>query len=152
MSFNTLLSLNTIVYIRGLRMNSKHIVSFGPWKEYIADGVRVGNTIYLSGAVSVDEKGELLHEGDIVAQMKQAYSHIAKVLKEYGATMDNIVYEELFVTDMEAVLGDEEKMNTFFNERAEVFGGNPEVTQSLIQVAGLVMPELMLEIKVVAML
>ena len=133
-------------------MKSKQVVKFGPWKDFIADGVRVGDTIYLSGAVSVDEKGEPLHEGDIVAQMKQAYAHIAKVLKEYGATMDNIVYEELSVTDMDAVMGSEEKMDAFFKERAEVFGGNPEVTQSLIQVTGLVMPELMIEIKVVAML
>jgi len=47
-------------------------------------------------------------------------------------------------------MGSEEKMGAFFGARAEAYGGNPQVAQSLIQVAALVMPELMIEIKVVA--
>jgi 2-iminobutanoate/2-iminopropanoate deaminase len=34
--------------------------------------------------------------------MRQAYANIEKVLAQYGATMENIVDEVLFVTDMDA--------------------------------------------------
>lgn len=131
-------------------MANKEVVAFGPFKDFIADGVRVGNTIHLSGSVSVDEKGQTLHPGDIVKQAQQAYRNIATVLEKFGATMDNIVYETLFVTDMGAVMGSEEKMGAFFGARAKAYGGNPQVSQSLIGVAELAMPELLIEIKVVA--
>ena len=131
-------------------MAEKEVIAFGPFKDFIADGVRVGDTIHLSGSVSVDEQGQTLHAGDIVKQAQQAYAHIAKVLEKFGATMDNIVYETLFVTDMSAVMGSQEKMGAFFGARAEAYGGKPEVSQSLIGVSELAAPELMIEIKVVA--
>jgi enamine deaminase RidA (YjgF/YER057c/UK114 family) len=64
--------------------------------------------------------------------------------------MDNIAYETLFLTDMSAVMGSEEKMGAFFGARAEAYGGNPQVSQSLIGVKELAAPDLMIEIKVVA--
>jgi 2-iminobutanoate/2-iminopropanoate deaminase len=131
-------------------MAKKQVVAFGPFKDFIADGVRMGDTIHLSGAVSVDDQGQALHAGDIVKQAQRAYAHIAKVLQKFGATMDDIAYETLFVTDMSAVLGDEAKMGAFFGARAEAYGGNPQVSQSLIGVAELAAPDLMIEIRVVA--
>ncbi len=131
-------------------MAKKEVVAFGPFKDFIADGVRVGDTIHLSGAVSVDAQGNPLHEGDIVGQMKKAYANIASVLEKFGATMDDIVYETQFVTDMASIMGSEERMGAFFGARAEAYGGKPEVSQSLIGVKELAIPELMIEIKVVA--
>ena len=131
-------------------MANKQVVAFGPFKDFIADGVRMGDTIHLSGSVSVDEKGQTLHAGDIVKQTRQAYAHIAKVLEKFGATMDDISYETLFLTDMSAVMGSQEKMGAFFGARAEAYGGNPQVAQSLIGVSELAAPDLMIEIRVVA--
>lgn len=51
---------------------------------------------------------------------------------------------------MSAVMGSEVKMRAFFGARAKAYGGNPQVSQSLIGVNELVMPELLMEIKVVA--
>ena len=131
-------------------MPSKMVIAFGPFKDFIADGVRAGDTIHLSGAVSIDAEGKTVHAGDIVKQGQQAYRNIARVLEEFGAKMDNIVDETLFVTDMSAIMGSEEKMGAFFGMRAEAYGGDPQLTQSLIGVKELVMPDLMIEIKVVA--
>jgi 2-iminobutanoate/2-iminopropanoate deaminase len=131
-------------------MAEKEDVAFGPFKDFIADGVRMGDTIHLSGSVSVGDQGQTLHAGDIVKQAQQAYAHIAKVLGKFGATMDNIMCETLFITDMSAVMGDQEKMGAFFGARAEAYGGNPQVSQSLIGVSELAAPDLMIEIKVVA--
>ena len=131
-------------------MADKEVVAFGPFKNFIADGVRMGDTIHLSGAVSIDENAQTVHPDDIVQQAKQAYANIAEVLEKFGATMDNIAYETLYVTDMSSVMGSEEKMGAFFGARAEAYGGNPQVAQSLIGVKELVAPDLMIEIKVVA--
>ncbi|MEM7436184.1 MAG: RidA family protein [Myxococcota bacterium] len=131
-------------------MAQKQIIAEGPFRRIIADGVRVGNTIHLSGAVSVDADGNALHEGDVVAQLRQAYANIADVLTKFGSTMDDIVYETVFVTDMDGILGDEEITKSFFGARAEAYGGKPEVSQSLIGISKLIMPELLIEIQVVA--
>src|SRR5512132_1305761 len=82
----------------------KETKSFGmPWeKEYgYCQAVKVGDTIYLSGQVSHDEMGNIVGLGDMEAQMRQAYTNVRKVLAQYGATMDNVVDEVLFVTDMD---------------------------------------------------
>ena len=125
-------------------MADKEVVAFGPFKDFIADGVRMGDTIHLSGAVSIDDKGKTVHAGDIVQQAKQAYANIAEVLEKFGATMDNIAYETLYLTDMSSVMGSEEKMGAFFGARAEAYGGKPQVAQSLIGVKELVAPDLMI--------
>jgi enamine deaminase RidA (YjgF/YER057c/UK114 family) len=69
-----------------------------PWeKEYgYAQSVKVGDTIYLSGQVSHDDRGNIVGLGDMEAQMRQAYANIQKVLAQYGAAMENIVDEILF--------------------------------------------------------
>jgi 2-iminobutanoate/2-iminopropanoate deaminase len=74
-----------------------------PWeKEYgYAQAVKVGDTIYLSGQVSHDDRGNIVGLRDMEAQMRQAYNNTQKVLAQYGATMDNVVDEVLFVTDMD---------------------------------------------------
>ena len=131
-------------------MPGKQVVAFGPFKHFIADGVRMGDTIHLSGSVSVDEKGQTLHPGNVVKQAQRAYANIAAVLEQFGATMDQIMYETIYLTDMSAVMGSEDKMGAFFTARAAAYGGNPQVAQSLIGVSELAAPGLMIEIKVVA--
>ncbi|MEM8608501.1 MAG: RidA family protein [Myxococcota bacterium] len=131
-------------------MAEKRVIADGPFKSFIADGIRVGNTIHLSGAVSVDDEGNALHEGDVAGQCAQAYVNIAGVLDKFGAGMNDIVYETVFVTDMEGLMGNEKLLNAFFRARAKAYGGNPQVSQSLIGVSRLIMPELMVEIQVVA--
>jgi 2-iminobutanoate/2-iminopropanoate deaminase len=97
--------------------------------------------------VSLDEKGKIVGPNDVAAQVRQAYANVAEVLAKFGATMDDVVDETLFVTDIAAVMGNAEEV---FRVRAEAYGGEPQVSQTLVQVAALVMPELMVEIKCVA--
>jgi 2-iminobutanoate/2-iminopropanoate deaminase len=126
---------------------NKETASLGmPWeKEYgYSQALKVGDTIYVSGQVSHDDSGNVVSPRDMEAQMRQAYANIRKVLAQYGATMDNIVEEILFVTDM----------NTAFTAavkcREDVFFGAPVVASTIVQVQRLAFPELMIEIKCVA--
>jgi 2-iminobutanoate/2-iminopropanoate deaminase len=123
---------------------SKEAKSLGmSWeKEYgYSQAVKVDNTIYVSGQVSHDDKGNIMGQGNMEVQMRQAYKNIQKVLVQYGATMYNIVDEVLFVTDMDAAFAARVKC------KQEVFSGNPVLTSTIVQIQRLAFPELMVEIR-----
>lgn len=117
-----------------------------PWeKEYgYAQAVKVGDTIFLSGQVSHDEKGSIVGIGNMEVQMRQAYSNIQKLLALYGATMDSIVDETLYVTDMDAAFAAASKC------RHDIFSGSPIVASTIVQIQRLAFPDLMIEIRCVA--
>ena len=125
----------------------KTVVQEGPFAQFIPEGVRVGDLITLSGQVSIDDHGEVVAPGDLVAQARQAYVHVAATLERLGAGMGDIVDETFFVTDVGAAM---ENIEALWGVRAEAYGGDPKVSQTMLQVSGLVMPELMIEIKVIA--
>ena len=68
----------------------------GPFKDIFAQGVKVGNALHLSGQVGIDASGTA--GADIATQTKLAYENIRHVLLKFGATMNNIVDETMFVT------------------------------------------------------
>lgn len=119
-----------------------------PWeKEYgYSQAVKVGDTIYISGQVSHDDKGKIVGRRDMETQMRQAYANIQNVLALYGATLDNIVEEILFVTNMDAAFEAATKC------RSEIFDGTPIVASTIVQIQRLAFPELMIEIKCIAKL
>jgi 2-iminobutanoate/2-iminopropanoate deaminase len=126
---------------------SKETTSLGmPWeKEYgYAQAMKVGDTIYISGQVSHDDNGNIVGTGDMEAQMRQAYANIKKVLVQFGANMDNLVDEILFVTDINTAFAAAAKC------RQEIFSGTPVVSSTIVQIQRLAFPELMIEIRCVA--
>ena len=62
--------------------------------------VKIGNDIKISGAVSMDDKGNLTAPGSMVQQMKNCYADLEKILKYYGCTFDDVVVENVFTTNM----------------------------------------------------
>ncbi|MEE9276981.1 MAG: Rid family hydrolase [Dehalococcoidia bacterium] len=126
---------------------SKEAKSLGmPWEQQYgySQAIKVGDTIYLSGQVSHDDEGNILGAGDVEVQMRAAYANAQKVLSQYGATMDNVVDEVLFVTDIDAAFEARVKVG------AEVFGGAPAVASTIVQIQRLAFPDLMVEIRWVA--
>ena len=117
-----------------------------PWeKEYgYSQAVKVGDTIYLAGQVGHDDKGNVLGVGNMEVQMRAAYANIGKVLAQYGATMDNVVDEMLFVTDMDSAFAARVKM------KQEVFSGSPVLGSTIVQIQRLAFPQLMIEIRCIA--
>jgi 2-iminobutanoate/2-iminopropanoate deaminase len=131
----------------GVQALGKDVKTLGmPWEdEYgYSQAVKVGDTIYVAGQVSHDSDGRILGVGDMVTQMREAYANMQKVLAQYGATMDNLVDEILFVTDMEAAFDAAVKV------RRDVFAGFPRVASTIVEIGRLAFPELMIEIKGVA--
>lgn len=124
---------------------SKNVFRSGPYADFIAQGVQVGNTLYLSGQVGMDETGNI--PTSMGEQTVLAYANIRAVLAEFGADFDNIVDETFLVTNLEET---HEQFEAIYGARAEAYGGIPGVTQTLIGVAGLLLPDLKLEIKCIA--
>jgi enamine deaminase RidA (YjgF/YER057c/UK114 family) len=58
---------------------------------------RGGRTIYVSGQVPVNEKGELVGKGDLAAQAEQVFRNIDTALKGAGATFADVVKITSFV-------------------------------------------------------
>ncbi len=132
--------------VDAMKINKKAKSLNMPWeKEYgYSQAVKVGDTIYLSGQVSHDDQGNILGEGNMEVQMRAANANIKKVLAQYGATMDNVVDEILFVTDIDAAFPARVKM------KQEVFSGVPVLGSTMVQIQRLAFPQLMVEIKCVA--
>jgi enamine deaminase RidA (YjgF/YER057c/UK114 family) len=114
-----------------------------PWeKEFgLSAAIKAGDTIYVSGHMSYDDTGKLVGLGDLETQMRQAYANIKKVLGYYGAGMDRVVEEVIFVTDMKAALA------VAASVRAEAYSGAPLVASTIIQVANLPVSGALVEIK-----
>jgi len=104
--------------------------------------VKIGNSIKISGAVSMDNEGNPTAVGDIEQQMKNCYADLEKILKHYGCTFNDVVKEDIYTTDMAQML---EKSGY----RAEIYkNGFP--TGSWLEVKGLALPEFMVEIELEA--
>ena len=101
--------------------------------------VKIGNSIKVSGAVSMDDEGNPTAVGDLEQQMKNCYADLEKVLKHYGCTFDDVVVENVFTTDMALFL---EKAGY----RNEIYK-NHFPTGSWLGVKELALPEFMIEIE-----
>lgn len=119
----------------------------GPYRDLFAQAVRVGDALYLSGQVGVDARG--VAGADLAAQVELAYVNIQRLLARFGATLDNLVDETWFVTDLQALM---DQVEAIYGRRREAFGKPPEVCQTVVEVRALLLPELKIEIKCVAML
>lgn len=54
-------------------------------------GNRCGDMIHVGGQVSLDTSAHVVDPDDMVAQTRRAMSNIARVLEEFGATLDDVV-------------------------------------------------------------
>jgi enamine deaminase RidA (YjgF/YER057c/UK114 family) len=98
-----------------------------------AQAIKVDNIIYVSGTVALD----ITPEG-----IKRVYKVIEKSLEPYGATLQNVVKETIFTTDIEAM----KKHNAI---RKEIYKGDYP-SSTWVQISRLFMHEARLEIEVIA--
>ena len=138
---------------------AKEVANLGvPWEEQYgyAQAVKVGDTIYVSGQLSHDDEGNMVapapldqagrisDHGNMGAQMAQSYANIEKVLANYGAAMDDVVEEVVYVTDMDAAFAVAGEV------RKEAYGGLPVVASTILVTPRLAFADQLIEIKVIA--
>ena len=125
---------------------SKDARTFGNFMEEaygFSQAVRVGDVIYVSGQTAMGDFAAVGGD-DMAAQMREAYVGVTRVLAMFGAEPSDVVDEVLFVTDVMAAATCAKQV------RGEVYGESFEVASTLIGVAALGSPDLMIEIKCVA--
>ena len=123
----------------------KKLLREGPYADFFSQGVQVGNVLTMAGQIAVDDNGNT--PDDLKSQMIVCYENILKILDHFGGTLENVVDETWFVTDIDECM---ENVSEIFAEREKIYGCKPEVSQTLIGVNALVQPNLKIEIKCVA--
>ena len=125
----------------------KDVKGFGlPWEESygFAQAVKVGDTIYVSGQLGLDDQGNMIYS-DMETQMRQTYANAKKILSQFGATLENVVEEVLYVTDMETAFAAAGPV------RKEAYASKtPAVASTIIVTPRLSLPTQLIEIKFIA--
>ena len=67
----------------------------GPFPQ----AVRCGDMIFVSGQVSRAPSGDVHHPGDVVGQTATVMEHVARILSEHGATLDDVVKINTYYVD-----------------------------------------------------
>jgi enamine deaminase RidA (YjgF/YER057c/UK114 family) len=140
----------------------KGIEGFGmPWEDLYgyAQAVKVGDTIYVAGQLShddegnivapagLDENGAIRDHSNMETQMRQTYVNAKKILAKFGATLDNVVEEVIYVTDMDKAFAAAGPV------RKDAYGSRrPEVASTILVTPRLALPTQLIEIKFVAKL
>ena len=110
----------------------------------LVQGAKAGGVVFLSGQLGLDEKGMVVGKGSMEAQMRQAYANVAKVLQQFNLTMNDVLEETIYVTDMPQALTTGPKI------RKEVYSEHPAVSSTLVQVQRLAFADALVEIRIVA--
>ncbi len=103
-----------------------------------------GKMLFIAGQTASDKNHNVVGKGDIEAQAKQVFENLQAVLKETGASLDNLVMTTIYLTDT--------KYREGYNRvRDQYYKGTPP-TSTLLVVKGLANPDYMIEIAGVAAL
>jgi aminoacrylate peracid reductase len=81
-------------------------------------GVKADNIVYVSGVLSLDKEGKLVGQGDVSAQTRQVLENIKDVLAAAGGTMEDIVFNAIFVSDMSYYAEMNAVYKTYFSSNA----------------------------------
>jgi reactive intermediate/imine deaminase len=109
---------------------------------HIVEVTGPNKTIYISGQIAYDKDGKVVGAGDMKAQAEQVFKNLQAALTAAGATFSDVVKMNSYITDMS-------KVQAVRDVRAKYFTANAPAS-TFVEVKGLVRPELLLEIEVVA--
>ena len=104
-----------------------------------------GRTVYIAGQVAFDSTGALVGAGDFRAQAERVFANLRIALASAGATFSDVVKTTTYVTDVANAAALREVRTKYLDP------ARPPAN-SLIGVARLARPELLLEIEAVAVL
>ncbi len=104
-----------------------------------------GRTIYISGQVAANAKGEIVGKGDLKAQTAQVFENLKIALASAGAGPKDVVKATIFAVNFKT-----EDIPTIRDIRNAFFAGVEPPASTLVGVSGLANPDWLIEIEVVA--
>lgn len=81
-----------------------------------SQGIVSGDSIYLSGQIPLDPHSGQMIEGPMRAQIERVFDNLAAVAKAAGATLDDCVKLNVFLTDLSHFALVNEVMATYFTQ------------------------------------
>jgi len=112
-----------------------------PWESKFgyARAVQVGDAVHVSGTTGTDPSGKVLAPGDVYAQTAQTIRNIESALQRLGLGLEHVVRTRIYVTQID-------RWEEVAKAHGEFFGQIHPAT-SLIGVARLIDPEMLVEIE-----
>jgi 2-iminobutanoate/2-iminopropanoate deaminase len=99
--------------------------------------------IHVSGQVALDLDGNLVGPGDLRAQTRQVFENLRSVLSASGATFEDVVKVNTYVTTVDDVAGMREERGRFLSELP---------ASTAVQIAALFVPGALIEVDLVAVI
>ena len=116
------------------------------WEDIVgySRAIKIGNRIIIGGTTAVDENSKIVGKDDFYAQTKYIFQKIEKYLKQVGASLENVIMNKMYVTDIS-------KWEEVGRAHAEFFAKTKPCCM-MIEVSGFVSPDMLVEIETEAVL
>lgn len=105
--------------------------------------VKAGNTLYIAGQVSKAHDGTIVGQGDPEAQVRQTWKNIEAAVQTGGGTLADVVKTTTFVTSIEYI-------SATRKIRSELFPAGDGPPGTIVEVANLATPGVLVEIEAIA--
>jgi enamine deaminase RidA (YjgF/YER057c/UK114 family) len=121
----------------------RRVSSSVPFEQAVgySRAVAAGDFIFVSGCTSMAD-GKVLYEGDMAKQTEQALLNVNAALEQLGASLADVVRTRIYVTDISRWTEVAEAHRLAFEETLPA--------TSMVQVAALIDPRMLVEVEAVA--
>ena len=110
--------------------------------SHFSDAVIAGRTLYVSGLVASDEKGDVVGAGDVVGQTRQIFRNLKMTLDAAGATSADVAKVTIFMRDA--------SQRPLINPVRQEFFGKHRPASTLVEISRLAIPGAKIEVEAVA--